>query len=177
MFEFKLPDLGEGIAEGEILKWHISAGETIAEDAPLLDVETDKAAVTIPSPRGGRVATLNGKAGDVVNVGDVVAVIDDGAATAATAPQAETAVAPGEVASRAATAVAAAADGPVTTPTGDRRRPVAPCRPSRSHDPHAGANPGRTGRSNGRVCRGAKRPVGRSRGVNDRQLAGAAGDR
>ena len=49
MFEFKLPDLGEGIAEGEILKWHVELGQTVAEDAPLVDVETDKAAVTIPS--------------------------------------------------------------------------------------------------------------------------------
>ena len=76
MFEFKLPDLGEGIAEGEILKWHVKVGQTVIEDAPLVDVETDKAAVTIPSPRGGTVAALNGKVGDVVNVGEVVAVID-----------------------------------------------------------------------------------------------------
>ena len=58
MFEFKLPDLGEGIHEGEVLKWHVQPGDTIAEDAPLVDVETDKAAVTIPSPRGGKV--MNG---------------------------------------------------------------------------------------------------------------------
>ena len=51
MFEFKLPDLGEGIHEGEILKWHVEPGSTIEEDAPLVDVETDKAALTIPSPR------------------------------------------------------------------------------------------------------------------------------
>ncbi len=55
MFEFKLPDLGEGIHEGEILKWHVAAGGDVQEDAPLVEVETDKAAVTIPSPRGGRI--------------------------------------------------------------------------------------------------------------------------
>lgn len=86
MFEFKLPDLGEGIAEGEILKWHVTEGGDVVEDAPLVDVETDKAAVTIPSPRGGRVASLRGKVGDMVNVGDVVVVIDDGAGAKAAAP-------------------------------------------------------------------------------------------
>lgn len=95
MFEFKLPDLGEGIAEGEILKWHVTEGGDVVEDAPLVDVETDKAAVTIPSPRGGRVVALRGKVGDTVNVGDVVIVIDDGAGAeaAAVAP-----VAPAQIA-------------------------------------------------------------------------------
>ena len=83
MFEFKLPDLGEGIAEGEILKWYAEEGGRIEEDEPLMDVETDKAAVTIPSPRGGKIAALKGKVGDIINVGDVVVVIDDGSAEAA----------------------------------------------------------------------------------------------
>ncbi len=83
MFEFKLPDLGEGIHEGEILQWHVAAGDDVAEDAPLVDVETDKAAVTIPSPRAGKVATLNGAVGDVVATGQVIVVIDDGTGAAA----------------------------------------------------------------------------------------------
>jgi len=78
VFEFKLPDLGEGIHEGEILKWHVSVGESIKEDEPLVEIETDKAAVTIPSPRGGSIITLNGNNGDIINVGNVIAVIDDG---------------------------------------------------------------------------------------------------
>jgi pyruvate dehydrogenase E2 component (dihydrolipoamide acetyltransferase) len=87
VFEFKLPDLGEGIAEGEILKWHVTDGGTVDEDAPLVDVETDKAAVTIPAPRGGKIAALKGGVGDIVNVGDVIVVIDDGsAATVEDAP-------------------------------------------------------------------------------------------
>lgn len=121
MFEFKLPDLGEGIAEGEILKWHVTEGGAVVEDAPLVDVETDKAAVTIPSPRGGRIASLRGKVGDTVNVGAVVVVIDDGAGAAAAAPEAAkpaptpapaAAVAPAQVVA----AQVSAADGP--------RRPV-----------------------------------------------------
>lgn len=118
MFEFKLPDLGEGIAEGEILKWHVTEGGQVAEDAPLVDVETDKAAVTIPSPRGGRIASLRGKVGDTVNVGAVVVVIDDGAAAkpAAAAPAAA-AVAPAQAGGQAPAPVSApAVAGP--------RRPV-----------------------------------------------------
>ncbi len=87
MFEFILPDLGEGIAEGEILKWYVEEGGQIVEDEPLVDVETDKAAVTIPSPVGGKVVALKGKVGDIVNVGDVVIVIDDGSGEAAAAEE------------------------------------------------------------------------------------------
>ncbi len=76
MFEFKLPDLGEGIQEGEILKWHVSEGDMVKEDQALVDVETDKAAVTIPSPREGKISALNGEVGDMVTVGQVVAVFD-----------------------------------------------------------------------------------------------------
>jgi pyruvate dehydrogenase E2 component (dihydrolipoamide acetyltransferase) len=79
MYEFKLPDLGEGVHEGEILKWYVEPGATIQEDEPLADIETDKAAITIPSPRTGRIASLTGNVGDTVLVGDVLVVIDDGA--------------------------------------------------------------------------------------------------
>ncbi len=78
MFEFKLPDLGEGIHEGELLQWHVAEGDTVNEDDPLCEVETDKAAVTIPSPRAGTIAMLKGAPGDILNVGDVFVVIDDG---------------------------------------------------------------------------------------------------
>ncbi|MEZ4385996.1 MAG: dihydrolipoamide acetyltransferase family protein [Candidatus Krumholzibacteriia bacterium] len=115
MFEFLLPDLGEGIAEGEVLKWHVKVGETVAEDAPLLDVETDKAAVTIPSPRGGTLTAAGGKVGEVVNVGAVIAVIDDGSAAApAATPQPAARVAP-----------AAVPQAPVAATAG-RPKPAAP---------------------------------------------------
>ncbi|MCL4234627.1 MAG: E3 binding domain-containing protein, partial [Deltaproteobacteria bacterium] len=80
MFEFKLPDLGEGVHEGEVLQWFVKPGDTIAEDAPLIEVETDKAAVTIPSPRGGRVVSIHGEVGQVIHTGDVICVIDDAGA-------------------------------------------------------------------------------------------------
>jgi len=97
MYEFKLPDLGEGVHEGELLKWYVKEGDVIGEDDPLVDVETDKAAVTIPSPRSGKVVTLNGNVGDTLHVGTVVVVIDDGAAAeapAAAEPAAESAATP-----------------------------------------------------------------------------------
>ncbi|MCK4872073.1 MAG: 2-oxo acid dehydrogenase subunit E2 [Phycisphaerales bacterium] len=78
MYEFILPDLGEGVHEGEILRWHVEAGATINEDDPLVDIETDKAAITIPSPRAGTVVSRTGEVGDIVLVGNVIAVIDDG---------------------------------------------------------------------------------------------------
>ncbi len=96
MYEFKLPDLGEGVHEAEILEWHVSVGDTVEEDAPLVEVETDKAAVTIPSPVRGRIASLAGGAGDVIEVGSVIAVIEDGAADRPSPPaDATTPAAPG----------------------------------------------------------------------------------
>jgi pyruvate dehydrogenase E2 component (dihydrolipoamide acetyltransferase) len=94
MFEFKLPDLGEGIHEGEILKWHVAAGDTVQEDAPLVDVETDKAAVTIPSPRGGKIVSLTGAVGDIIHVGQVITVIDDGSGAEIAPTKKEAAEAP-----------------------------------------------------------------------------------
>ena len=114
MFEFKLPDLGEGIHEGEVLKWHVQPGDTIAEDAPLVEVETDKAAVTIPSPRGGKVMTVVGEVGDVVETGQVIAVIDDGSgeAVAEAAP-----VATGRAAEEMPVSVPEEAPEPAAAPT------------------------------------------------------------
>jgi pyruvate dehydrogenase E2 component (dihydrolipoamide acetyltransferase) len=75
---FKLPDLGEGIHEGEVLAVHVSAGDEIKEGDLILEVETDKAAVEIPSPYTGRVEEILVKPGDMVNVGDVLMRFSDG---------------------------------------------------------------------------------------------------
>ena len=90
-FEFKLPDLGEGIHEGEILHWHVQAGDNVKEDDPLVEVETDKAAVTIPSPKGGKVVSVSGAVGDTVSVGSVIVVIDENGASASAKPAAQAA--------------------------------------------------------------------------------------
>lgn len=126
MFEFILPDLGEGIAEGEILKWYVEEGGTIAEDAPLMDVETDKAAVTIPSPKGGTIAALKGGVGDIVNVGDVVVVIDDGSSTSGPTEEAVAEKTFAEPDAAEPVDVPAAAAAPAAQPGVRRPVPAAP---------------------------------------------------
>jgi len=76
MFEFELPDVGEGVAEGEIVAWHVAPGDAVEEDQVLAEVETDKAVVDLPSPKAGTVRELHAAEGDVVPVGDVVITID-----------------------------------------------------------------------------------------------------
>jgi len=76
---FALPDLGEGLTEAEIVKVFVNEGDVIAEDAPLLEVETDKATVEIPSPFGGRVASIHIQPGQTVKVGEVLITFDDAA--------------------------------------------------------------------------------------------------
>jgi len=89
--EFKLPDIGEGIAEGEIVSWKVKAGQAVKEEDEFVEVMTDKATVTITVPFTGVIAELRCKEGDVVPVGSVIAVIDAGAAGgAAPAPAAPT---------------------------------------------------------------------------------------
>ena len=74
-YEFKLPDLGEGLTEGEIARWLVSEGDEIAEDAPLVEIATDKTTVEIPSPAGGKVSRILVEEGSVVPVGTVLVVI------------------------------------------------------------------------------------------------------
>jgi len=78
VFEFKLPDIGEGVAEGEILKWMVKVGDQVREDQPLVEVMTDKVNVQIPAPRSGRVSEIRAKEGEVAKVGQTIMVIDDG---------------------------------------------------------------------------------------------------
>ena len=91
-YEFKLPDLGEGLTEGEIARWLVQEGEEIAEDDPLVEVQTDKTTVEIPSPAAGKVARILVAEGQVVPVGTVLVVIgEDGEVPATEAPPAPTA--------------------------------------------------------------------------------------
>jgi Pyruvate/2-oxoglutarate dehydrogenase complex, dihydrolipoamide acyltransferase (E2) component, and related enzymes len=73
---FKLPDLGEGLQEAEIVEWHVRSGDEILADQPLLSVETAKAIVEIPSPQSGRIAKLFGQPGDVVHLGAPLAAFE-----------------------------------------------------------------------------------------------------
>jgi pyruvate dehydrogenase E2 component (dihydrolipoyllysine-residue acetyltransferase) len=79
-YEFKLPDLGEGLTEGEIARWLVQEGQEVAEDDPLVEIQTDKTTVEIPSPAAGKVARIMVGEGEIVPVGTVLVVIgEDGA--------------------------------------------------------------------------------------------------
>jgi pyruvate dehydrogenase E2 component (dihydrolipoamide acetyltransferase) len=80
MRTFNLPDLGEGLSEAEIVTWHVSAGDHVVVDRPLVSVETDKAVVEVPSPYSGTVAALRAAAGDVVRIGAPLVDFDDAGA-------------------------------------------------------------------------------------------------
>jgi 2-oxoisovalerate dehydrogenase E2 component (dihydrolipoyl transacylase) len=75
-FEFKLPDIGEGIAEAEIVAWHVKVGDEVGEDQQLADMMTDKATVEMESPVAGKVVQLAGEVGDMIPIGSVLAVIE-----------------------------------------------------------------------------------------------------
>ena len=116
--QFHLPDLGEGVHEGQIIKLLVPEGAAIVEDQPLMEVETDKAAVEIPSPFVGTVSKWHVEEGQVVNVGDVMVTVDT-AGTGSTAPARATAAAGG-------TATAA----PPARRTAPRRGPRKPASPA-----------------------------------------------
>ena len=112
-WEFKLPDIGEGITEGEIVSWLIKPGETIKEDQPMVEVMTDKATVTITAPKSGAIVETRGKVGEIVAVHSVLVVfeLDPGAAVAA-APAAA-------VAKTGTNGHTTTDDGPAATAVGD----------------------------------------------------------
>jgi 2-oxoisovalerate dehydrogenase E2 component (dihydrolipoyl transacylase) len=88
-YEFKLPDIGEGIAEAEIVAWHVKVGDTIGEDQQIADMMTDKATVEMESPVAGKVIELAGEVGDQIPIGSVLAVIETEGADRAAEPVAD----------------------------------------------------------------------------------------
>ncbi|MDD3763710.1 MAG: dihydrolipoamide acetyltransferase family protein [Nevskiales bacterium] len=109
----KLPDIGEGIAESEIAAWHVAVGDRVAEDQPLVDMLTEKAAVELPSPKAGTVVELHGAPGDMIAVGSALVTLeiegeDPGGEDAGVAPEAKPPPPPsGEVTATPAEAAAA----------------------------------------------------------------------
>jgi pyruvate dehydrogenase E2 component (dihydrolipoamide acetyltransferase) len=85
-YEFKLPDLGEGLTEGEVARWLVAEGDEVAEDDPLVEIQTDKTTVEIPSPAAGSVTRILVPAGEVVPVGTVLVVIGGDGTEPAAAP-------------------------------------------------------------------------------------------
>jgi pyruvate/2-oxoglutarate dehydrogenase complex dihydrolipoamide acyltransferase (E2) component len=90
-YELKLPDLGEGLTEGEIARWLVSEGQEVAEDEPLVEIQTDKTTVEIPSPAAGKVTQILVEEGQVVPVGTLLVVIGGDGAQAAPKPAAASA--------------------------------------------------------------------------------------
>jgi len=123
VYEFRLPDIGEGVAQGEIVAWHVKVGEVIREDQPLVSVLTDKANVEIPSPRAGKVLSLHAKEGEIVKVGGLLVTLDapgTPGGAAAGAPTAPTSPAP-EAPSQPAPVTPAGSDRLLATPSVRRR--------------------------------------------------------
>ena len=95
IYAFKLPDLGEGVVEGEVVEWMVSMGDTVKEDDPILSVMTDKATVEIPSPVDGKVSKIIGEPGDILPVGEVCIEFEvEGAGNSDSTSEATTAEAP-----------------------------------------------------------------------------------
>lgn len=118
-FEFKLPDIGEGVVEGEIVKWLIKEGEEIAEDQPMVEVMTDKATVTIPSPRKGKVLKLHVEEGTIAKVHHDLVTLEvegEGAAPSAPAPAAAASAPAAAAQPQAAAAPAPSAQKVLATP-------------------------------------------------------------
>lgn len=118
MTEFKLPNLGDGVAAGDVLRVLVKVGDTLAADQAVLELETDKATLEVPSTVGGRVAEIKVKQGDKVKPGQVVLVLEDaaGAAAPAAAAPAAAAPAPAKASIAAADSGPGQADGPIDRP-------------------------------------------------------------
>ena len=145
----KMPDIGEGIAEVELVAWHVKIGDMVAEDQPLADVMTDKATVEIPAPVVGRVVALGGEVGQVMAVGgelirlevegegNLKSGADAQPAKAAAAPAAAQPAAAAPAPQPEAASKAAAPAAPAKTPT-----PAAPSRPARQAPASVARQPG-----------------------------------
>lgn len=122
-FEFKLPDIGEGVTEGEIVSWLVQEGDAVAENQDMVEVMTDKATVTIGAPRAGTIVDRRFKVGDTVPVGEVLVVLDlNGGAAQAPQP----APAPAKAAEAAGPAATAVGDIRETLPGVPEPKPAAP---------------------------------------------------
>jgi len=161
-FEFKLPDVGEGLHEAELLRWLVKEGDTVTEDQPIMEVQTDKATVEITSPVNGKVVKLFGQPGDILKVHSVVVIFDDGSPGAL--PTA------GEVASGVA-AAAPGGDQPqasLDVPAPAAPQPAAPGAPAQA-PPAGGGAPAPGGRA---LAAPATRRLARELGVDINQVPG-----
>ncbi len=139
--EFNLPDIGEGLDEAEVIEWHVKPGDVVERDQPFVDILTDKAQTEMPAPGAGTVVSLGAEVGDMVKVGELLIVIDDGADGVVDTPS--------PAADPAAIAPASAAPGGAVEP---ESRPVGHAEPPPERPPVGVASSGRQGPA------GARRP-------------------
>jgi pyruvate dehydrogenase E2 component (dihydrolipoamide acetyltransferase) len=159
MFDFKLPDLGEGVHEGQVVNVLVKEGDAIAEYQPMLEVETDKAAVEIPSPKAGVVARVHVEPGQMIKVGQVLVTIDEAGAGGAAMPA--------KTAKPAAQTVAGA-----TEPARAAALPRAPAAPEPAQ-PRAGAPPAERGDEGPVAAAPVVRRLARDLGVDINQVVGS----
>lgn len=115
--EFRLPDVGEGLHEAEVVEWLVKPGDVVTLNQPLVEILTDKSSVELPSPSAGTVTELGADVGDMVTVGELLIVIDDASSTAAPTKAASPLVPPMVVAPTAAAPTSAAVTKEVPNPT------------------------------------------------------------
>ena len=145
-YEFKLPDLGEGLTEGEIARWLVTEGQELAEDDPLVEIATDKTTVEIPSPAAGTVTRILVAEGEVVPVGTVLVVIGGDGAEPAAAPAPERQPAPATAPSQAVGSAPGSRAGDAGRPPrrpGAGRRPGSAERHGAERAHHRGGRPQR----------------------------------
>ncbi len=169
-FEFKLPDIGEGVIEGEVVKWLVQDGEVIKAEQPVVEVMTDKATVVIPSPKGGKVLERHGKEGEMIKVHATLLVVETegGSAQAATSP------APAQAAAPAKVAPPPVAQAPRPAPVAVVAKPAAPVEPARPR-PQLTAVPTAPSQEDGQKVRATPvtRKLAAESGLDLSQVAGS----
>jgi 2-oxoisovalerate dehydrogenase E2 component (dihydrolipoyl transacylase) len=168
-YVFKMPDLGEGTVEAEVVAWHIKVGDMVQEDQVMAEVMTDKAAVEVPAPVSGKVVTINGQPGDMVRVGSELVVFETEAADddVVPAPSPAAAAGGGEAGPQTAAAPPPRATAPAPAQAGEVKERV----PSTGFSP---ATPADAGEPGGRVkASPATRRKAREAGIDLRQVAGS----
>ena len=135
--EVKLPELGEGVTEGELVKWLVKVGDTVKPDQPVAEVMTDKATVEVPTPVGGVVKDLRFKVGDVIAVEKVLLSLEAGGASAAPAAPAPAAKPAAPTPAAAAPAVSKPASQAPAAPSARTSAPKALPKPSQALDEDA----------------------------------------
>jgi 2-oxoisovalerate dehydrogenase E2 component (dihydrolipoyl transacylase) len=172
-YVFKMPDLGEGTVEAEVVAWHIKVGDAVKEDQVMAEVMTDKAAVEVPAPVSGKVVAINGQPGDMVRVGSELVVFETEAADdEVTAPSAPSPAAP---APSPASAGEGRGEGPKNEPS-PALRATSPAEAGEVKEPSPGlrpTSPAEAGEVKRVKASPATRRKAREAGIDLRQVAGS----